>query len=1049
MLLFVRRAGPRGLSGLGGAQMRRRHVVAVLAAALVAGMFAVPDTAVAVLENEYGMRYAGRAVCVNCHAASVYGATSHDEFATPGAEPAADHMWPAGRIGVGLQLERSDIGFTLGAGTGPRSYLVKNALSRAPVAYTEVAGEDRYMTSVRASVEGFASADTVVVATGEAFPDALGGAALAGAVDGPLLLTRTGSVPAVVIDEIERLGATKIYVLGGKAAVSDAAFSQLDALGEAVRLAGDDRYATAAIVAEETISVLGAGYTGGAFMATGTNFPDALGASPIMFAKGMPLVLVDGAGAFTLPADATAVTVLGGIGAVPGSVDGALGAKLSGRLQGGDRYETAVAVARHGVSLGMRWDGVGIITGEAFPDALSAGPLLGSENAVMLLTTTASLAPAAADELTAVRDSIAAATFIGGDGAVWPTTRNQVRTILTGRPDAGISPFLRASLEWDPAAPDTWEMGVGGIALSDYTCGGCHHLGWADKGLTPSTGKFAAGAQVPAVNGWVTDPAGPTTSPEKYAAGASIQCEVCHGTGEAGAAVSNHYSLFTAEVKILKGTELLDSQICGQCHGRYKSGNTRGYTPDQNLLTFVTPLGFGDIPTEANWNGGINASTGKAWDFYPSGQNRTMKHSYYSEWILSAHSYRGAYLNPVTYQTSDDPRVTPYQRTIGGFYSPMMAGATEECARCHTGEGYAKRKGLALMTQFEPTGGNVGYMGQECVTCHIPHGADAESGMAVREPDAEPTLAGVTMTSICEDCHNWQLEVEGRPLVTAPEPVTAYGAPARDLSSRGGYSHPTREIYNGVGLFEVDDAGKFMPGVNCEDCHMPATKSDYPDKTGVERHADRSFKRYSHRMFIMEPGDAEEWGLAPWGDSCSPCHVSQTQHQLQEAIEQWQDEAAQAATVAAGAYAAAWTAADAPGALEDPGSDGFVTLMGRAYYNQRSYLGEGSLGAHNPEYIVAGLETATKMARSVNGAFAFVDSGSAFPGADYIVGNVRNGDDTGAAGAEIVITVDGVPSTVLSDANGNFAFLFADGASIDEITWKRCSDPAADLNPVF
>ncbi|MDP2299682.1 MAG: hypothetical protein Q8M55_03090, partial [Actinomycetota bacterium] len=71
--------------------MRRRHVVAILAAALVAGMFAVPDTAAAVLENEYGMRYAGRAVCVNCHAASVYGTTSHDKFATPGAEPAADH----------------------------------------------------------------------------------------------------------------------------------------------------------------------------------------------------------------------------------------------------------------------------------------------------------------------------------------------------------------------------------------------------------------------------------------------------------------------------------------------------------------------------------------------------------------------------------------------------------------------------------------------------------------------------------------------------------------------------------------------------------------------------------------------------------------------------------------------------------------------------------------------------------------------------------------------------------------------------------------------
>ncbi|MDO8881179.1 MAG: ammonia-forming cytochrome c nitrite reductase subunit c552 [Coriobacteriia bacterium] len=1022
--------------------MRRRHAVAILAAALVAGMFAVPDTAAAVLENEYGMRYAGRAVCVNCHAASVYGATSHDEFATPGAEPSADHMWPAGRIGVGLQLERSDIGFTLGAGTGARSYLVKNALSRVPVAYTEVAGEDRYMTSVRASVDGFASADTVVVATGEAFPDALGGAALAGAVDGPLLLTRTGTVPAVVIDEIERLGATKIYVLGGEAAVAPAAFAQLDALGDAVRLSGGNRYQTAAAVAAETIKVLGGGYGGAAFMATGTNFPDALGASPIMYAKGMPLVLVDGSGAFVLPSQVTSVKVLGGTGAVPASVESALGARLDGRLQGATRYATAAAVADYGVSLGMTWNGVGIVTGESFPDALSAGPLLGSKNAVMLLSTSGNLAPDAAAKLATNKGVIAKATFVGGTGALSAATRNEVRAILTGVAPAGTNPFGVSTLEWDPAHPDQWEMGPEGISVNAYTCGGCHHLGWVAQGLLPTAGKFMATATTPVVNGWVTDPAGPTTSPEKYIAGASIQCEVCHGTGEAGVEANNHWAGFSSNVKILKGTQLLDSQVCGQCHGRYKGGNTRGYTPDQNLLTFVTPFGFSDIPAEENWNGGTNAATGKPWDFFPSGQNRTMKHSYYSEWILSAHSYRGQY-----YGATNDARVTPYQKVVGGYYSAKTSGLN--CAKCHTGEGYAKRKGLALMTQFEPTGENVGYMGQECVTCHIPHGADAETGMAVREPDAEPTLAGVTMTSICEDCHNWQLEVEGRPLVTAPLPVTAYGAPARDLSSRGGYSHPTREIYNGVGMFEVDDAGKFMPGVACEDCHMPATKSDYPDKTGVERHDDRSWKRYSHRMFIMEPGDAEEWGLAPWGDSCSPCHVSQTQHELQQAIEQWQDEAAQAATVAADAYAAAWTAADDPGALEDPDSDGFVTLMGRAYYNQRSYLGEGSLGAHNPAYIVAGLKAATKMAKSVNGVFAFVDSGSAFPGADYIVGNVRNGDDTGAAGAEIVITVDGVSSTVLSDANGNFAFLFADSASIDAIAWKRCSDPAADLYPSF
>ncbi|MCE5191101.1 MAG: cell wall-binding repeat-containing protein, partial [Actinomycetia bacterium] len=793
---------------------------------------------------------------------------------------------------------------------------------------------------------------------------------------------------------------------------------------------------TAASVASETITVLGDAYTGGAFMATGANFPDALAASPIMFKKGMPLVLVDPNGNFSLPTGVTKVTILGSTSAVPASVQTALATKYDTRVAGTDRYATGAAVAQYGVSKGLTWNGVGIATAQDFPDALSAGPLLGSQNSVMLFTQTASLSSAAADKLSANKGTIAKATFVGGTSAVATNTRNQVKAILTGIPTpADTNPFVVPSLEWDPIAPDTWEMGANGIEWEAYRCGNCHHLGWVTKGSKPTVGKFVSTSTTGTMNAWVTDPAGPTTSPEKYIAGSSIQCEVCHGSGEAGVGVGNHFGNYTSQVKILRGTQLLDSGVCGKCHASWAAGNTLGFTPDQNILTFATPYAKTDVPTEATWNGGTNAETGKAWRFFPNGANRSNKHVYFTEWALSGHAFRGAYN-----VDRENPRVTPYMANHTGHYDSTGAyGGTAYCAKCHTGEGYAVRKGLKIMANYDLSApGATGQMGQECVTCHIPHGAATDNGMAVRKPDAAVTQSGITMTSICEDCHNWQREQEGKTGFEAnPQPV-------QSLTARGGYSHPTREIYNGVGMYEVANAGKFMPNVKCEECHMPATKSDFPDKTGLERYANQSWKRYTHSMHIMEPGNAAEWGLAAWGDSCSPCHAGESQANLQAAIVTWQDGAASASVEASAAYAAAYAAA--PGSEEDTNTPAFKALMGRAYYNYRNYLGEGSMGAHNPEYIVEGLKVATKMAKSVNGQFTMFAGGTAMSGAAYVVGTLHNGDDSGAADAKLVITFDDASTaTVYSDANGNFSYVFDSALTATSITWERCSDAAADL----
>ncbi|MEL0626281.1 cell wall-binding repeat-containing protein [Salinibacterium amurskyense] len=76
-------------------------------------------------------------------------------------------------------------------------------------------GADRYDTSVAINEAAFDDADTVYFATGRNFPDALSGAAIAGATNSPLYIVGTSCVPKDVLQAVIDLGATKVVVLGG------------------------------------------------------------------------------------------------------------------------------------------------------------------------------------------------------------------------------------------------------------------------------------------------------------------------------------------------------------------------------------------------------------------------------------------------------------------------------------------------------------------------------------------------------------------------------------------------------------------------------------------------------------------------------------------------------------------------------------------------------------------------------------------------------------------------------------------------------------------
>ncbi len=310
----------------------------------------------------------------------------------------------------------------------------------ASVLQARTYGANRYATAAAASAAYFgagpnvyAQLDNVVLCTGENFPDALSAAPLARAIQSPLLLTRRDSIPAETLAEISRLAPTKIYIIGGTAAISTAVENQLKATYTTERIDGVDRYDTSAKIALRMEDIVGDDGVYRGFFARGDTFPDALALGPVAAAAQGPILLVK---TDSVPApiasavnslDITYGYIAGDTTAVSASTastlnsliaaNGALGPCL--RLAGGNRYETAAAVVNTGLS--SRWidlDTLGIATGTSFPDALAGGAALGYYGSPVLLTSGTSLSTATNNFLVAHEYEIGRVDVFGGTSVV-------------------------------------------------------------------------------------------------------------------------------------------------------------------------------------------------------------------------------------------------------------------------------------------------------------------------------------------------------------------------------------------------------------------------------------------------------------------------------------------------------------------------------------------------------------------------------------------------------------------------------------------------------
>ncbi|HUG83116.1 MAG TPA: cell wall-binding repeat-containing protein, partial [Euzebya sp.] len=325
---------------------------------------------------------------------------------------------PADDFGPSWSASGESIAFTrtpdLSAGDAPRNVVVVPAaggatrqvtdtgtdhtVAFAPGLTVRLAGADRIATAVTLS-RTFDTAATAVIVRADDYPDALAAAPLAATVGGPILLTGRDELDPSVIAELARLGTQAVYLLGGHAALSPQVEEDLAAAGiaDVTRLAGADRFATAARVLDE-LDALGSAFqrifiVEGQHADPARGWPDALSAAGAAAHTLDPILLVtrdrvpaETAAALQVHADAR-VTIVGGTAAVSEAVAQQIEAVTASveRMPGADRYETATRAADLAVSHGASATHPWLVTGHDWPDALVAAPAVARDGGVLLL----------------------------------------------------------------------------------------------------------------------------------------------------------------------------------------------------------------------------------------------------------------------------------------------------------------------------------------------------------------------------------------------------------------------------------------------------------------------------------------------------------------------------------------------------------------------------------------------------------------------------------------------------------------------------------------
>ena len=320
---------------------------------------------------------------------------------------------------------------------------------------TRLAGAARWDVAANLARKGWDPAGTkawpkvahIIIANGENGKEAdpLTAAGLAGAYDAPVLLTQTASLPAAtkaIITEIARKNPrVRIHLIGGTASVPDARWNEIKRIkGVSTtkdRIAGANRYDVSANIANRIVSLRGAAAVSGLILIAADNpaaFYDALAASPIAYAKTMPMLSVKKG---SVPPSVAKVMNSAALknkkryAASSASYIGAGSLSKATRLTNSkNRYTAASNIANFAIA--QNWASAACVGLTAkLPDALTGSAYLGKRGGVMLFTDSSkAIQPASKSFITAHKTQIVDACVMGGTGSVPEAQRTSLKNLL-------------------------------------------------------------------------------------------------------------------------------------------------------------------------------------------------------------------------------------------------------------------------------------------------------------------------------------------------------------------------------------------------------------------------------------------------------------------------------------------------------------------------------------------------------------------------------------------------------------------------------------------
>lgn len=310
------------------------------------------------------------------------------------------------------------------------------------VPYYRLSGETRFETAIEVADDlkaelGVDKFDSIIIAYGMNFPDALAGSYLSTALNAPILLSIDEDFP--VASASKWLGKTlayveanlaeggTIYMLGGDAVIADETAAKFSAYN-VVRLYGANRFETNMKILEQVAAVNGEQDT--VLICTGKAAWDNLSASAV----GLPIMLVynelyDYQKEYLQGKN---FIIVGGSAAVSESIEAELKelGTVETRFSGKTRVETSVLVAEH--FFGSK--AVMLANALAFPDALCGGVLAYNKHMPIIMSCTGfETAPAVYVAANNVNKGI----ILGGTGALTDAT---VRTVY-GLADDYVVPY--------------------------------------------------------------------------------------------------------------------------------------------------------------------------------------------------------------------------------------------------------------------------------------------------------------------------------------------------------------------------------------------------------------------------------------------------------------------------------------------------------------------------------------------------------------------------------------------------------------------------------